>query len=124
MSGLAITRHGAARMAQRGVRKRDLDLLLAYGTDIGSDRIMLRRREAARAIRELKGRGSNGHTEPAVWKLVAAVERLVGKVIVVADGALITTYHQTVRFHSRRRRTSQPISRKLGDAPKGPPFSK
>ena len=90
MSGLAITRHGASRMAQRGIRKRDLDLLMTYGSEISADRIMLRNRDAALAIEEHK-------------KRIAAIERLKGKVIVVADGGLVTTYHQANRKRPSRR---------------------
>lgn len=58
----------------------DLEVLLAHGTDIGRDRIMLRRRDAARLIRSLK-------------KEISKIERLTGKVLVIADGQLVTAYH-------------------------------
>ena len=91
MTSIAITCHGEARMSQRGIRRSDLDILLAHGTEIGPDRILLRRRDAAKVIRELK-------------KQIARLERLTGKEAVVADGWLVTAYHRTrpVRHPGRR----------------------
>ena len=82
MTDLIISRHGNVRMAQRGVRETDLEVILAYGTDIGRNRIMLRRRDAAEAVRTLK-------------RQIANIERLTDKVLVVADGQLVTAYHQS-----------------------------
>lgn len=64
---------------------------MVYGTDIGEERIMLKKRDAADAIHRLK-------------KEMAAIERLTGKVAVVADGRLVTTYHQTTSHRRRRKR--------------------
>ena len=89
MTSLAITRHAEARMSQRAIREIDVDLLLAHGTDMGADRIMLTKRDAAKAIRDLK-------------KRIADIERLTGKVIVVAEGCLVTAYHEAKRTHRRR----------------------
>ena len=89
MTSLAITRHAEARMSQRGIRETDLDFLLVHGTDMGADRIMLMKRDAAKAIRDLK-------------KRIADVERLTGKVIVVAEGCLVTAYHEAGRTRRPR----------------------
>ncbi len=90
MTSIAITRHGEARMSQRGIRRSDLDILLAHGTEIGPDRIMLKNQDAAKVIRNLK-------------KQIAKLERLTGKEVVVADGRLITAFHRTrpIRLSSR-----------------------
>ena len=82
MTSISITRHGEARMSQRGIRKSDIDTLLAHGTEVSPDRFMLRKRDADRQSRGLK-------------KQIATLERLTGKVAVVADGLLITAYHRT-----------------------------
>ena len=82
MTNLRITRHGEVRMSQRGIRKTDLEVILAHGTDIGRNRIMLTRRGAAKAIGALK-------------KQVSMIERLTDKVLVVTDGRLVTAYHQS-----------------------------
>ena len=58
--------------------------MLAHGTEIGRDRIMLTKRDGAKAIRDLK-------------KRIADIERLTGKVLVVAEGRLVTVYHQASR---------------------------
>ena len=82
MSDITISRHGIVRMSQRGIRDADLEVILAHGTDIGRNRIMLRRRDAVRVIQTLK-------------KQIAKIERLTDKVLVVADGQLVTAYHQS-----------------------------
>ena len=96
MTALIMTRHGETRMSQRGFRKTDLEVLLAHGTDIGRDRIMLRRRDAAELIRDLK-------------KQIAKIERMTDKVLIVVEGELVTAYHQTtpVRPSFRRVRSQR-----------------
>ena len=76
------TRHAEAGKSQRGIRETDIGFLLAHGTDMGPDRIVLTKREAAKAIPDLK-------------KRIADIERLTGKVLVVAEGRLITAYHSS-----------------------------
>ena len=94
MTEIAITRHGEARLSQRGFRNSDLDILLEHGTETGPDRIMLRKRDAVRIIRDLKRR-------------IAELERLTGKEIVIADGQLITAYHRTRALRASGRMTSR-----------------
>ena len=86
MTDLTITRHGEIRMSKRGIRETDVKVLQIHGTKIGQDRIMLKKRDAAKAIQALK-------------KQIAHIERLKGKVIVVANGHLITAYHRTKPIH-------------------------
>ena len=93
MTSIAITRHGEARMSQRGIRMSDLDTLLAHGTEVSPDRFMLRKRDTVQLIRRLK-------------KQIATLERLTGKEVVVTDGLLITAYHRT--------KPSRPAGRKTG----------
>lgn len=100
MTATTYTRHGEARMSQRGIRKDDLEILLTYGTDIGRNRIMLRKRDAARLIHDLK-------------KRIAKIERLTDKVLVVAGGQLITAYHQSASTQPSFHRTKRPRSRQL-----------
>lgn len=102
---LVITDHGKMRMSQRGVRESDLYIVLYHGTEIGRDRIMLMRRDAARLIRKIKKEIAKierltpgNERRRAAWtelkKQIAKIERLKDKVIVVEDGCLVTTYHQ------------------------------
>jgi|GEM_PF-1735134 len=93
MMSITITRHGNARMSQRGIRRSDLDTLLTHGTEISPNRFMLRNRDAATLIQERKNE-------------IARLERLAGKEAVVADGHLITAYHRT--------RPNRPFRRKTG----------
>ncbi len=97
MTALGITRHGEIRMSQRGIRKSDLEFLLAHGTEIGLDRIMLTKRDAAKEIGMLK-------------KQIANLERLAGKVLVVSDGYLVTAYHQATSVRSSGYRTKKSSS--------------
>ncbi|MDE2824248.1 MAG: DUF4258 domain-containing protein [Chloroflexota bacterium] len=92
MTSVFITRHGQARLSQRGIRQTDLDLVLAHGTEIGCDRIMLMARDAAKLIRARK-------------QEIAKIERLTGKVLVVSNGHLVTAYHQTTPSRPSRRRS-------------------
>ena len=92
MTSVFITHHGQARLSQRGIRETDLDLVLAHGTEIGRDRIMLMARDAAKLIRARK-------------QEIAKIERLTGKVLVVSNGHLVTAYHQTTPSQSSRRRS-------------------
>ncbi len=90
MTDLTITRHSETRMAQRGIRETDLTILLTHGAEIGRNRIMLRKRDAADEIRSLK-------------KRIADLERLKNKVLVVSDSLLVTAYHQTKPIRTRGR---------------------
>lgn len=90
MTGLTITHHGEARMSQRGICKTDLEIFLIHGTDIGQGRIMLKKRDAAEAIRTFK-------------KRIANIQRLKGKVLVVEGDHLVTAYHQTVPIRTTAR---------------------
>ena len=93
MTGVVVTRHGEIRMSQRCIRETDLEVILAHGTEIGRNRIMLKRRDAAEAIRSLK-------------KQIDNIERLTDKVLVVVDGQLVTAYHQTTAVRQCGRRIS------------------
>ncbi len=62
MTSLDITRHGEARMSQRGFRRSNLDVLLAYATEMGGDRLMLRAQDGENPAR---WRGHLQHLLPA-----------------------------------------------------------
>ena len=79
MSAVTITDHGSARMNQRGIREKDLDLLLLIGTEI-DDGFVVRQRDYQAFERVLK-------------RLIQRARRLVGKRVVIAEGQLITGYH-------------------------------
>ena len=91
MTDIVVTRHGQVRLSQRGIREADLDLMLAHGTEIDRDRIILTTQDAARLIRNLK-------------REVAKIERLTGKKFVVSDGRLVTAYHPATPVRPARGR--------------------
>jgi hypothetical protein len=78
MSG-TLTRHVIERMAQRAIRKADVDLIMLIGTEV-EDGFLVRSKDRQAAERELK-------------QLLSQVRRLDGKRVVVADGRIITAYH-------------------------------
>ena len=51
-----VTRHGAARMQQRGISAHDIDLIVEYGTIERPGLHRLRNRDADREIRDCKSR--------------------------------------------------------------------
>jgi hypothetical protein len=78
MSG-SLTRHAIARMAQRAIRKDDVDLIMLIGIEV-EDGFLVRNKDRQAAERELK-------------QLLSQVRRLDGKRLVVEDGRVITAYH-------------------------------
>ena len=91
MKNLLVTHHAETRMSQRGIRSSDIDLLLVYATEVGGDRLMLRAKDVDRAVGELK-------------RLIATLQQLKNKVLVIAEGSLVTTYHCSGSDLSHRRR--------------------
>ena len=49
-----ITNHAMTRMSQRGVRREDIDLVQTFGTQIGPNEWLIRRKDANREIAERK----------------------------------------------------------------------
>jgi len=83
----AFTNHARGRIRQRGLRERDVEFILNYGTDTG-DGVILAKKDAQRIIANAK-------------RQIEAAERLVNK-RVVADGEEIITV-----FHADRRQAHQ-----------------
>ena len=81
MSALSISRHAQTRMAQRGLRQADIDLILRLGSEVEGG-ILMRRKDFecyAAALRDQLRRA----------------ERLVGKRLVMAEDTLVTAYHSS-----------------------------
>ena len=91
MKNLMVTHHAETRMSQRGIRSSDIDLLLVYATEMGGGRLMLRAKDVDRAVGELK-------------RLMATLQRLKNKVLVVAEGSVVTAYHYSGSGQAHRRR--------------------
>jgi hypothetical protein len=87
MNSLVLTRHAAARMAQRGIPAKDADLIALIGTEVG-DGYLVRSKDIQAAEREVK-------------KLLARIRRLKGKRLVTAEGRIVTAYSATQRQERR-----------------------
>ena len=93
MSPGMLTAHAAMRMAQRGFRRDDIDLVRLLGTEV-DDGYLLAERDCAVFVREMK-------------HLIAQVERLCGTRIVADGEVLVTAYRTTPRKSRRLMRTVQ-----------------
>ena len=80
MSSLAYSNHARARMQQRGLRERDVELIVDCGTRVSEDAYILRRQDVDREI-ELPRRE------------IQTLSRLRGRKVVVAADTVVTGYH-------------------------------
>ncbi|GFZ98752.1 hypothetical protein GCM10010923_03720 [Blastomonas marina] len=81
MGALGISRHARTRMAQRGLREADIDLILRLGSEVEGG-ILVRRKDFERYAAGLRDQ-------------LRRAERLVGKRLVMADDTLVTAYHSS-----------------------------
>ena len=79
MTDLIYSQHARTRMQQRGIRKADIPIILAYGTQIDDETYFMRNRDAAREIETRK-------------REIQALSRLVNRKVVIRDGRVITAY--------------------------------
>lgn len=79
MTTLTYSQHAEKRMRQRGVRKRDIDLILASATLIGPNTYFLSQIDADREIRRRK-------------EEIHAFERNCNRKLVVAGATVVTCY--------------------------------
>jgi hypothetical protein len=86
MSDLHLTTHAVTRMAQRAILPSDLEIILAFGSEV-EDGILVRDKDVECA-------------ERAIRSLLKRVQKVKGKRIVVSDGYLVTAYHATDREQS------------------------
>jgi hypothetical protein len=87
MNGLHLTAHAALRIAQRGMRHDDLELIRWIGTEVEGG-YLVREKDFQALDRELK-------------QLRDQAKRLVGKRLVVEGDRLVTAYH-AARSKERR----------------------
>ena len=66
-------------MQQRGIRKADIPIILAYGTQIDDETYLMCNRDAAREIETRK-------------REIQTLSRLVNRKVVIRDGRVITAY--------------------------------
>ena len=79
MTDLIYTQHAETRIQQRGMRKVDIPIILAYGTQIDDETYFMCNRDAAREIETRK-------------REIQALSRLVNRKVVIRDGRVITPY--------------------------------
>jgi hypothetical protein len=84
MNTLVRTEHAAMRMAQRGIRINDSELIALIGTEVDDGYLVLAK-DCQRLDQEMKG-------------FLNRVWRLKGKRLVSVDGRILTAYHASRRF--------------------------
>jgi hypothetical protein len=82
-----LTKHALARVRQRGLRERDVDFILRFGTDTG-DGVILSARDAQQVIAEAK-------------RYIGLAERLKNKMVVDDGNVIITVLHTDRRQQHR-----------------------
>ena len=102
MGAFEVSRHADGRMQQRGIRRRDIDLVLLWGTSVDDGGILLRNRDVDDAIRQ-------GERD------VDGLRRASGAWAVYRDDTVVTCYRATRKQtraayrrlrHGRHRRRS------------------
>ena len=78
-AALQVSFHAGQRMQQRGIRPEDITLILACGTQVDADSILLTDKAAARAVQARK-------------REIQALERLRGTKVVVSENVVVTCY--------------------------------
>lgn len=89
MSTVPLTQHAALRMAQRGFRDEDLDLIVRIGTEVEGG-YLVREQDCEEEIRRLKRQEER-------------IRRLKGKRVVVAENEcqILTVYHASKNKQKR-----------------------
>jgi len=77
---VSFSRHARARMRQRGLRKRDVKLIIEFGSDVRNGLCRLLNRDIEHGIRQDR-------------RLVQDLERLRNCVVIIEGGTVITCYH-------------------------------
>ena len=91
MNDLSMTTHAVTRMAQRAILPSDLEIILAFGSEVEGG-ILVRAKDVECAERALRN-------------LLKRVQKVRGKRLVMADGCLVTAYHATDREQHRLMRS-------------------
>ena len=83
-----LTRHAEARIRQRGLRESDLALIVAAGTPVDGDGLLLLAQDVEREIRRRK-------------QEIGTLERLRGCRVVLAGEAVVTVYRPSRKTEKR-----------------------
>ncbi len=79
MSNLIYSRHARTRMQQRGIRKSDIPIILACGTQIDDETWLMCNQDAIREIETRK-------------REIQTLSRLANRKVVIRNGCVITAY--------------------------------
>ncbi len=79
MTGFELTKHAEKRMAQRGISKNDLDLILLIGDEV-EDGFLVRKKDIQELERKLRS-------------TICRLHKLCGKRVVCTEGRILTVYH-------------------------------
>ena len=79
MTDITYSSHAETRMQQRGIRKTDIPIILACGTQVDDETYFMSNRDANREIEARK-------------REIQALSRLVNRKVVIRDGRVITAY--------------------------------
>lgn len=79
MTNLIYSRHAKTRMQQRGIRKSDIPIILACGTQIDDETWLMCNRDATREIEMRK-------------REIQTLSRLANRKVVIRNGRVITAY--------------------------------
>lgn len=87
MNNLMLTRHAAMRMAQRGIKLKDAELIALIGTEV-ADGYLVRVKDYQEIERAIKG-------------FLDQFRRVVGKRLVVNNGQIVTAYCPSKNYRKR-----------------------
>ena len=83
-----LSNHAQSRIQQRGIKKRDLKLIIRGGTLVAKDGILMRRKDIQREIAIRKAE-------------IQALEKLDGTKIVMSEDGTIITVIRTSKSHQK-----------------------
>jgi hypothetical protein len=84
---LIRTKHAVMRMAQRGIKLKDADLIPLIGTPVENG-YLVRAKDYQDIETELK-------------RLLERLRRIIGKRLIIADGQIVTGYHASKKYQRR-----------------------
>ncbi|NCA72151.1 MAG: DUF4258 domain-containing protein [Sphingobacteriia bacterium] len=85
---LTLTQHAQSRIRQRGLRESDIAMIVATGTAVDADSLLLLAQDVDREIRRRK-------------QEIGALERLRGCRVVIAGDQVVTVYRPSRRTERR-----------------------
>ena len=88
MPDITYSSHAETRMQQRGIRKTDIPIILACGTQIDDETYFMRNRDAVREIETRK-------------REIQTLSRLANRKVVIRNGRVITAYPSNLADQKR-----------------------